>query len=63
MVLAEDVRTVQGLLLVARGQEVSDRLVERLRNSQDLLEPRQMVHVALPDAGRTAREMGAARRG
>ncbi len=51
MVLTEDVRTVQGLLLVARGQEVSERLVERLRNSRELLEPRQRVHVAIPDPG------------
>jgi hypothetical protein len=45
MVLTEDIRTVQGLLLVARGQEVSERLVERLRNSREVLEPRQRVHV------------------
>jgi response regulator RpfG family c-di-GMP phosphodiesterase len=62
MVLAEDVRTVQGLLLVARGQEVSDRLVERLRNSRDLFEPRQQVHVVVTDPGGTAQEMGARKR-
>jgi response regulator RpfG family c-di-GMP phosphodiesterase len=59
MVLADDVRTVQGLLLVARGQEVSERLVERLRNSRELLEPRQRVHVAIPSMGGTAAESGA----
>lgn len=50
MILAEDVRTVTGMLLVARGQEVSLRLMERLRNAERLLEPRQKVHVIMPQA-------------
>jgi hypothetical protein len=51
MVLAEEIRTVSGMLLVARGQEVSEKMMERLRNSEQLLQPRQRVHVILPQAG------------
>lgn len=50
MVLAEDLRTVTDMLLLARGQEVSARVVERLRNAERLLERRQRVHVIASDA-------------
>ena len=32
IILAEDVRTVKGLLLISKGQEVSRPLLERLKN-------------------------------
>lgn len=49
MVLAEDIRTTTGMLLIARGQEVSERMEDRLRNSAGLLPPRKKVHVLVRD--------------
>lgn len=45
MVLAEDVITTAGMLFVARGHEVSFRLVERLYNSASLFGREHRVHV------------------
>jgi response regulator RpfG family c-di-GMP phosphodiesterase len=47
MVLAEDVITVTGALLVARGQETTPSLVERLQNFQETLKSRT-AKVLLP---------------
>jgi response regulator RpfG family c-di-GMP phosphodiesterase len=55
MLLAEDVITVTGMLLVARGQQVTPRLVERLLSSAHLFTRGQRVHVILPQP-RAARE-------
>lgn len=49
MHFAEDVRTTTGILLVARGQEVSDHLAERIRNLLHLVEAKQKVRVFVPD--------------
>jgi CheY-like chemotaxis protein len=46
MVLAEDVRLTNGLLLVARGYEVTASFVERLRNFSGLV--KKPIRVALP---------------
>jgi response regulator RpfG family c-di-GMP phosphodiesterase len=48
MVFVEDIRTTTGILLIARGQEVTERLAERIRNSLHMLEARQKVHVIVP---------------
>jgi hypothetical protein len=48
MVLAEDLITTTGMLLVARGQQVSPRLVQRLLSSVHLFARGQRVHVILP---------------
>lgn len=47
MVFAEDVKSPSGMLLVARGQEVSERLVERIRNLSHLTAGQQMVKVVV----------------
>jgi response regulator RpfG family c-di-GMP phosphodiesterase len=49
MVLAEDIRTTTDMLLVARGQTVTEKLLDRLRNSQELLDRRLRVHVFLSE--------------
>jgi response regulator RpfG family c-di-GMP phosphodiesterase len=51
MVFAEDVHSTTGILLIARGQEVSERLVERVRNLLHLVERRQLVRVLTPRTG------------
>jgi hypothetical protein len=48
MVFVEDIRTTTGILLIARGQEVTERLAERIRNSLHMLQAKQMVHVVVP---------------
>jgi response regulator RpfG family c-di-GMP phosphodiesterase len=48
MVLANDVKTRNGLLLIARGQEVTRGLVERLQNSGRGLDTGQRVRVHVP---------------
>lgn len=48
MIFVEDVRTTTGLLLVARGQEVTERLAERLHNFLHLVDTKQKVHVVIP---------------
>lgn len=49
MTFAEDVQTTTGILLVARGQEVSDRLAERIHNFRHLVEAKQKVRVIVGD--------------
>lgn len=48
MVFVEDIRTTTGILLIARGQEVTERLAERIRNSLHMLQAKQKVHVVVP---------------
>jgi CheY-like chemotaxis protein len=48
MVLVEDVRTRSGALLITRGHEVSEGLVERLRNFATTLGVKEPLYVALP---------------
>lgn len=48
MIFAEDVRTPAGTLLIARGQEVSARLVERFRYLMELAPKRRTVRVIVP---------------
>ncbi|HZE89612.1 MAG TPA: hypothetical protein VE404_08695, partial [Verrucomicrobiae bacterium] len=46
MILAEDIRTQSGGLLVARGHEVTEGLVERIRNfgsGQGVCEPIRVI--------------------
>jgi hypothetical protein len=48
MTLAEEVRNVGGVLLVARGQDVTEQLIERLRNlSPGFVQEPVRVHDAL----------------
>lgn len=51
MVFAEDVRSATGILLIARGQEVTERLVERMRNLGHLTAAQQSVRMILPRTG------------
>ena len=51
MVFVEDVRTPSGLLLIARGQEVTVTMAERLRNLSTHLRVGQRVRVRVPKAG------------
>jgi hypothetical protein len=55
MVFVEDIRTTTGILLIARGQEVTDRLAERIRNSLHMLQAKQKVHVVVPARPATPR--------
>jgi response regulator RpfG family c-di-GMP phosphodiesterase len=60
MVFAQDLHTTSGILLVARGQEVTGRLAERIQNFLHLVEAKQQVHVLIPDReGRAAGELRA----
>lgn len=54
MIFAEDVRTHTGILLIARGQEASDRLIERIRNLAHLKAVDNTVHIIVP----SGREFG-----
>lgn len=49
MVLADDVHTETGMLLIARGQRVTRRMVDRMRSSLTALSLRQLVRVTLPE--------------
>lgn len=51
MVFAEDVRTPSGVLLIARGQEASTRLIERVRNLAHSSPAKATVRVTRPGAG------------
>jgi len=53
MVLAQDVRTKSGLLLVAKGQSVTPALMERLRNFAQTGEVDEKVEVLIPAQGNT----------
>lgn len=48
MILADDVRTETGMLLIARGQQVTPRMVDRIRGTLTLQSLRQLVRVTLP---------------
>lgn len=52
MIVAEDVRTADGALLLARRQVVSDSLVERVRNMYRIAATRQRVRFAVPNPDR-----------
>jgi hypothetical protein len=45
MVFGEDVRSAKGVLLIARGQEVTPSLIERVRNFSPALEIREPVRM------------------
>lgn len=49
MILQEDVRTETGLLLVAKGQKITDPLLVRIRNfwERESIAPSVLVHVPL----------------
>lgn len=53
MIFVEDIRTTTGLLLIARGQEVTERLAERIQNFRHLIDTKQQVHVVIPTPSRT----------
>lgn len=48
MVFAQDVLTLQGVLLIARGQEVGASLLERIRNLSGTVLVREPLRVVLP---------------
>lgn len=48
MILADDVRTETGMLLIARGQQVTPRMVDRIRGTLSIPSLRQLVRVTLP---------------
>jgi response regulator RpfG family c-di-GMP phosphodiesterase len=48
MVFGEDLKSVKGLLLIARGQEVTPALLERMRNFSPDLAIREPVRMILP---------------
>jgi len=50
MILVEDVHAKNGMLLVGRGQEVSEGLLERLRNFAQSVGIREPIRVAVPQA-------------
>ncbi|MBV9506052.1 MAG: response regulator [Acidobacteriia bacterium] len=50
MILAQDVRTNKGVLFIARGQEVTPSLLEKLHNFAPGLLGEQMIRVILADA-------------
>jgi response regulator RpfG family c-di-GMP phosphodiesterase len=54
MVLAQDVRTRQGSLVIARGQEVTPSLVERLRNFSSRLGGQEPIRVVIGKVGAPA---------
>jgi hypothetical protein len=54
MVLAQDVRTRNGLLLVARGQEVTASLLQRLHNFSLLPGIQEPIQVEVRDHWREA---------
>ncbi|HEY7065177.1 MAG TPA: HD domain-containing phosphohydrolase [Chloroflexota bacterium] len=47
MMFAEDVKTTTGVLFIARGQEVSPTLLERIHNLPRIIEVVEPVHVAV----------------
>lgn len=51
MVLARDVRTRQGSLIVARGQEVTPSLIGRLRNFASRLSEQELIRVVVGSVG------------
>lgn len=54
MVFAEDVVTRVGTILIARGHEVSESLVERIRNIADRVTVVEPIRVIVKDGSRTA---------
>jgi len=48
MILAEDVVTESGLLLIAKGQEVTPSAKRRLRNFEARGDVREMIRVIVP---------------
>jgi hypothetical protein len=51
MILAEDVKTEGGVLLVARGHEITARFIERIRNFPPEPLRLHVWRVILPDSG------------
>jgi hypothetical protein len=56
MVFGEDLKSSKGLLLIARGQEVTPALLERMRNFSGELAIREPVRMLLRDPARTSKE-------
>jgi response regulator RpfG family c-di-GMP phosphodiesterase len=54
MVFAEDVKTMRGLLLIARGQEVTIGLMERIMNFSSSLGVKEPVRILLHEASSQA---------
>lgn len=52
MTFVQDVLTVQGVLLIARGQEVGASLLERIRNLSGTVHVREPLRVVLPGTPR-----------
>ena len=61
MVFGEDLKSPSGVLLVARGQEVTAGLLERLRNFPDDIARRQVVRMIPQKAGAHPGPVGAVR--
>lgn len=51
MILGEDVTTEQGKLLISKGQEVSQPLIERLKNVAEITRVKEPIRVFVPLAG------------
>lgn len=56
MIFVQDVVTTTGILLIARGQEATERLVERLHNYAHLIEAKQQIRVIVPSPTKPAEE-------
>jgi len=56
MVFGEDLKSSKGLLLIARGQEVTPALLERMRNFSAELAIREPVRMLLPNPAVDAKE-------
>ena len=50
MIIAKDLRTAEGMLVVAKGQEVSEQLISHLHNYWDEASFGSLVQVSLPPA-------------
>ena len=60
MVLADDVHTETGILLVARGQQATPRMLDRIRSTLSLGSLRQLVRVTFPEPPAPPEEEGEA---
>jgi hypothetical protein len=56
MVFGEDLKSGKGLLLIARGQEVTPALLERMRNFSAELAIREPVRMLLPNPAIATKE-------
>jgi len=56
IVVGEDLKSGKGLLLIARGQEVTPALLERMRNFSAGLAIRELVRMLLPNPAVATKE-------